>query len=63
MLDNPLQTIQKTQRSIEMAVERPTTEKLVQQVQVAAKKSLESVLPLKTSVSTLQAKIKEKAPQ
>ena len=63
MMDNTFNTIQQTQCNIEIATKGRTTEKLVQQAQGAAAQSLKLVLPLKSSVSALQSKIKEKAPQ
>lgn len=63
MLDNTLKTIQQTQRSVEMAIEEPTIENLVQQAEGTTAQSLELVLLMNSSVSMLQAKIKEHAPQ
>lgn len=60
-LDNTLNSIQQMQRSIKLATDGPTTEKLVL-LQGAIVQSLEMVHRLKSSITVLQTKMKEQMP-
>ena len=51
------------ERSIELVTEGRTTEKLVIEVQGDVAESLHMVLPLKSYVIAIQAKMKEHTPQ